>query len=43
MDKKKEKPNNKPLEVRLAKVYKTLEANEVKLKEYLTTVKPSKA
>jgi hypothetical protein len=41
------KPNKetkpKSLEVKLSKVYKSTELNEIKLKTYLETVKPSKS
>ena len=43
MKEKDNKPKDKSMDIKLSKVYKSTELNEIKLKTYIATVKPSKS
>ena len=43
MNKKDKSPKDKSMDIKLSKVYKSTELNEIKLKTYIATVKPSKS
>ena len=43
MKEKTKSPKNKSMDIKLSKVYKSTELNEIKLKTYIATVKPSKS
>ena len=43
MSKKDKSEKDKSVDIKLSKVYKSTEVNEVKLKTYIATVKPSKS
>ena len=43
MSKKDKSTKDKSMDIKLSKVYKSTEVNEVKLKTYIATVKPSKS
>ena len=43
MSKKDKSAKDKSMDIKLSKVYKSTELNEIKLKTYIATVKPSKS
>ena len=43
MKEKDNKPKDKSMDIKLSKIYKSTELNEIKLKTYIATVKPSKS
>jgi len=42
MKEKAKSPKDKSIDIKLSKIYKSTELNEIKLKSYLETVKPTK-